>query len=114
MDNERLRMPRPCWQRAGMALASVVLAGLLVASATGGTVLRAWHAPLPNIARQLGPLRLVAHETVLPQCAFGMPCATPLHSFEPKAQHYYVVWVMVRWPGSQIRIHRLLAQPLSG
>lgn len=110
MDNERPPANRPRWQRAAMVFASLVLLGSL--GLAGGVALRLHSAPLPNIARQLGPVRVVAHETVLPQCAVGMPCASPLRSFRPNEQRYYVVWLMVRWPGSPPLIHRLLAQPL--
>ncbi|KPV53585.1 hypothetical protein SE17_08805 [Kouleothrix aurantiaca] len=112
MDNERPHTGRLRSQRAAMVFASLVLLGSLGLCLAGGVALCLRSATLPNIARQLGPVRVVAHETVLPQCAFGMPCAAPLRSFRPAEQRYYVVWLMVRWPGSPPLIHRLLAQPL--
>ena len=116
MDNERPHEGRPRWQRAGVILASTMLLATLGLCMASGIVLGSRHARLPNIARQVGPVRLVAHETVMPQCAFGMPCAAPLRSFEPARPRYYVVWVMICWPNNPdlpLLINRLLAEPLS-
>ena len=69
----------------------------------------------PWVVRHLGPVVLVARSTLTPQCALEFPCGKPINVFDPNLRSYYVVWLVVSWPGAdkpQIRSYRLMIEVL--
>jgi len=106
----RSRWLRGCTFVAALALAAIV--GLCSLSGVG--IRRGLIRP-PWIVRSVGPVQLVAISTLTPDCALEFPCGRPINIFDPNLRTYYVVWVVVSWPGSpkpSLTKYRLLIQPI--
>jgi hypothetical protein len=114
-DDVSHRAARPRWLRGCVLLASIGL--VLVASlcSLSGVGIRRGLVRPPWLVRRVGPVQLVARSTLTPECALEFPCGKPMNVFDPNLRTYYVVWIIISWPGPDkpsISKYRLVMQPI--
>jgi hypothetical protein len=90
---------RPRWLRGCILLMAVGLALAVSLCSLSGLAIRRELIHPPWIVRRLGPVQLVARSTITPECALEFPCGKPMNIFDPDLRTYYVVWIIVSWPG---------------
>lgn len=98
-----------------MLAAAIGLAATLALCTIGGAGIRRGDIRPPWVVRRIGPVQLVAISTLTPDCALEFPCGRPINVFDPNLRTYYVVWVVISWPGDAkpgFSKYRLLMQPI--
>jgi hypothetical protein len=115
-DDVSHRAARPRWLRGCVRAAAAIGLGLVVGLCSlSGLGIRHGLINPPWIALSLGPLQLVARGTLTPECALEFPCGKPINVFDPNLRRYYVVWIILSWPGPDkpiISKYRLVMQPI--
>jgi hypothetical protein len=108
-------LPRPAHPRLlrGCALlAAAFLLAVVGACALAGPGIRRGLIDPPWIITRVGPVHLVARQTLYPQCALEFPCGRPINVLDPTLKRYYVVWVVVSLPDGSLGRYRLLAEQI--
>jgi hypothetical protein len=105
----------PRWLR-GCAVAAALLLVMAVTTCSVGSagIRRGLIAP-PWIVRHFGPVHLIAIQTLTPECALEFPCGQPLNIRDPLLKRYYVVYLVISWPGPErdsLSRYRLFMQKL--
>ena len=106
---------RPGWLRGCVLLAAISLALAVTLCSLGGLGIRRGLIHPPWVVRRLGPVQLVARSTITPDCALEFPCGKPINILDPNIRTYYVVWVVLIWPGADkpsVTKYRLVMQPI--
>jgi hypothetical protein len=114
-DDVSHKAARPRWLRGCVLVAAIGLALVVGLCSLSGLGIRRGLIDPPWIARTLGPVQLVARRTFTPECALEFPCGKPINVFDPNLRTYYVVWIVVTWPGPDkpsISKYRLVMQPI--
>jgi hypothetical protein len=93
--NKRLRS----WPHSCVVLAILLLVVVVVSCALSGAGIQRGAITPINVDRRLGPVQLIALSTLTPDCALAFPCGPPLRVTNPALRRFYVVWVVVIWPG---------------
>jgi hypothetical protein len=107
--------PRPRWLRGCAAAAGLLLVLVVVACALGGAGIRGGLIVPPWVVRHYGPVHLIAIQTFTPQCALEFPCGPPLNTRDPHLKRYYVIYLVISWPGPErdrLSKHRLFMEQL--
>jgi hypothetical protein len=98
--------------RGCAALVAIALLALVVACGAGAAgVKRGWVAP-PLASKQIGPVTLYSVVTLDPECPLTF-CGT--QRITSAMQLYYMVWVVVVWPGEKepvVRSYTLVVTPI--
>jgi len=106
----------PRWLRGCAALAAIFLVAALASCALLGAGVRRGVVRTPTVTTRVGPMQLVALQTLTPDCALAFPCGRPINIRDPKIERYYVVWVLLILPDgngeTSIRKFRLLMEPV--
>jgi hypothetical protein len=103
------------WLRGCAGVTALFIALVIAACAIGAAGIRSGTIARPWIVRHAGPLHLVAIQTFTPQCALEFPCGQPLNIRDPLLKRYYVVYLVISWPGPErhtIRKYRLFMETL--
>jgi len=98
-DDVSHRARRPRWLRGCVLLMAIGLALAVSLCSLSGLAIRRELIRPPWIVRRLGPVQLVARSTITPECALEFPCGKPINVFDPDLRTYYVVWIVISWPG---------------
>ena len=98
-DGTPAQPARPRWLRGCVLVAAAALIATVALCALGGAGIRRGDIRPPWVVRRVGPVQLVAITTLTPDCALEFPCGKPINVFDPDLRTYYVVWVVVSWPG---------------
>ncbi len=114
-DDVSARPAHSRWLRGCVLLAAIGLAAVVGFCSLSGVGIRRGLIHPPWVVRSLGPVQFVAISTLTPDCALEFPCGRPINVFDPNLRRYYVVWVVVSWPGSAkpgFTKYRLMLQPI--
>jgi hypothetical protein len=114
-DGVSHRAARPLWLRGCLLLVAIGLALMVSLCSLSGLAIRRELIRPRWIVRRVGPVQLVARSTITPECALEFPCGKPMNVFDPNLRTYYVVWIIMSWPGPDkpsISKYRLVMQPI--
>ena len=114
-DDGLPRLKRPRWLRGCVLLVAIGLALLVSLCSLSGLGIRRGLIHPPWVVRRLGPVQLVARSTLTPDCALEFPCGKPINIFDPNIRTYYLVWIVMSWPGPDkpsVTKYRLMKEPL--
>lgn len=114
-DDDVSEPKRSPWLPGCVVLAAVALVLVVGLCSFGEIGLRRGMIHPPWVVRRLGPVQLVARSTLTPDCALEFPCGKPINILDPNIRTYYVVWIVMSWPGNDkpgITKYRLLIEPL--
>ena len=117
MDQDAPRHPHgPRWLRGCAAVAALFLVVALASCALLGAGVRRGVVRTPTVVARVGPVQLVARQTLTPDCALAFPCGRPINFRDPSIERCYVVWVLLILPDgdgeTSIRRFRLLMEPV--
>ena len=93
--------PRPRWLRGCAEASALLLVMIVVACALGSAGMQRGLIAPPWIVRHFGPFHLIAIQTLTPQCALEFPCGQPLNIRDPQLKRYYVIYLVISWPGPE-------------
>ena len=106
----------PRWLRGCAAIAIIFLVAVLASCALFGAGVRRGVVRTPTVVTRVGPVQVVALQTLTPDCALAFPCGRPINIRDPNIERYYVVWVLLILPNgdgeTSIRKFRLLMEPV--
>lgn len=114
-DGVSHRAARSGWLRGCVLLTALSLALVVGLCSLSGLGVRRGLINPPWIVRRLGPVQLVARSTITPDCALEFPCGKPINIFDPNLRTYYVVWIVMSWPGPDkpsVTKYRLMIEPI--